>query len=209
MGGGSHGHSHCSGRTDPDRFRKLGLPGRGVSNDFVRAELGLERLEARWAKLRMGYWHKLVVSKPERAVAKVVAWRRRRLPPEGYNNLQLGTGWLQTSKLMFEKYGLTRQWEAQDSGRVKERWRDLCYTAVEEAEDREARTRLKELVTMQRYEARLKDWGKTLQGYAAYAGERDRRGSRVVERYLDAWSEPVGPDSRCSAGANSYRCWPA
>ena len=45
----------------------LGLNGiKRVSNDFVRAELGMERLQSRWAKLRLGYWRRVQIASPDR-----------------------------------------------------------------------------------------------------------------------------------------------
>ena len=41
----------------------LGLQGQwGVSNVFVRAELGLSKMAARWKKLRLGSWRMLQVA---------------------------------------------------------------------------------------------------------------------------------------------------
>ena len=49
----------------------------GSPNVFVRAELGLERLTSRWRKLRLGYWRKLWVAHPSRALSYVATLRRR------------------------------------------------------------------------------------------------------------------------------------
>ena len=54
----------------------LGLQGQwGVPNVLVRAELGLEKLSSRWEKLRLGYWRRIQVAEPSRALA--VARARR------------------------------------------------------------------------------------------------------------------------------------
>ena len=55
----------------------LGLQGqRGVSNDFVRSEMGLEMLASRWEKLRLGYWRRIQVALPSRALSIVARMRR-------------------------------------------------------------------------------------------------------------------------------------
>lgn len=169
----------------------LGLPDRGVSDDFVRAELGLERLSARWDKLRLGYWHKLCTAGGNRALSKVVAWRRQHIPPATAQ--PQGSGWMQTSWKMLEKYGLIDEWRRPDSGTIKRRWKHLCYSAVDSAEELAARKRMQSHgMSMVRYEGRLKEWGETPARYAAYAGEVERRGSCVMERYLDAWDDAQG-----------------
>ena len=167
----------------------LGLPARGVSDDFVRAELGIERLTARWDKLRLGYWHKLQTAKPDRAVAKVMKWRKRTLAQAGGDSM----GWLQTSQAVFEKYGLTDEWNDPHSGTHKEDWKRKCYAAVDARETTEARARLESMgPSLQLYGSKLKSWNPTPAPYAAYVGEVGRHGARVVERYLDGWSGPLG-----------------
>ena len=164
----------------------LGLPARGVSDDFIRAELGIERLAARWDKLRLGYWHKLQTAKPDRAVAKVLDWRRR-------GHSQASMGWLHTSQAMFEKYELTTEWNDPQSGKNKEEWKRKCHAAVDTKETMDARARLARMnPDLQLYESKLKCWDPTPAPYAAYEGEVGRLGGRVVERYLDDWPESLG-----------------
>ena len=58
----------------------LGLQGQwGVPNVLVRAELGLEKLESRWEKLRLGYWRRIQVAQPSRALVAVARARRWQL----------------------------------------------------------------------------------------------------------------------------------
>jgi hypothetical protein len=167
----------------------LGLPARGVSDDFIRAELGIEKLTARWDKLRLGYWHKLQTAKPDRAVAKVLEWRRRRLSRPGGASM----GWLQTSQAVFEKYGMATELNDPQSGKNKEEWKRKCYAAVDKKETKEARERLAQMnPDLQLYGSKLKCWDPTPRPYAAYEGEVGRLGGRVVERYLDGWSESLG-----------------
>ena len=55
----------------------LGLDGtHGVSNDFLRAEMGMERIQARWTKLRLGYFRRLHVAKADRTIVDVLRLRK-------------------------------------------------------------------------------------------------------------------------------------
>ena len=50
----------------------LGLVGcQSISNDAIRAEMGMEKLSSRWEKLRLGYWRRLNVASGERTLVAV------------------------------------------------------------------------------------------------------------------------------------------
>ena len=54
----------------------LGLIGcQSIPDDFIRAELGLEKLEARWQKLRLGYWRRLQMTSSGTTLHSLVALR--------------------------------------------------------------------------------------------------------------------------------------
>ena len=38
--------------------------GSGVADEVLRAEVGCERLEDRWSKLRLGYWRRIFTAPP-------------------------------------------------------------------------------------------------------------------------------------------------
>jgi hypothetical protein len=55
----------------------LGLVGcQSIPNDFLRAELGMEKLTSRWEKLRLGYWRRLHVVDPNTTLHAIVSLRR-------------------------------------------------------------------------------------------------------------------------------------
>jgi hypothetical protein len=47
----------------------------GVSNDFVRSEMGMETIASRGEKLRLGYWRKIQVAEQDRALVVVAGLR--------------------------------------------------------------------------------------------------------------------------------------
>jgi hypothetical protein len=47
----------------------------GVSNEVVRAEVGAERIQDRWAKLQLGYWRRLFKAPRTRLLRKVADFR--------------------------------------------------------------------------------------------------------------------------------------
>jgi hypothetical protein len=81
----------------------LGLQGqRGVPNVLIRAELGLEKLESRWEKLRLGYWRRLQVAQQNRALAVVGRARRWQLMWGGAGMGSLG--WMKgTHQLLIDR----------------------------------------------------------------------------------------------------------
>ena len=55
----------------------LGIKGEmWVPAEFVRAELGMESLEARRQKLRLGFWRRLQTAQPQRALSQVANLHR-------------------------------------------------------------------------------------------------------------------------------------
>ena len=85
----------------------LGLTNKiGIANRVVRAELGLETLEARWQKLRLGYWRRIQVASQGRALKVVVALRRDQvLRGEGQGS------WMQGSRQMLHQMNLAEYWD--------------------------------------------------------------------------------------------------
>ena len=83
--------------------------GSGVANEVVRAELGCERLQDRWTKLKLGYWRRLF-SAPQSRLLRVVAeyrWRERvHSGGEGYGS----SGWMPTAEAALKRVGLRQHW---------------------------------------------------------------------------------------------------
>ena len=115
----------------------LGLQGqRAVSNDFVRAELGLEMLASRWEKLRLGYWRRLQVAKPDRALSKVANMRRWQVR---WGMGKIGElSWMQGTRSLIRNRGLTHHWSdpKKSVATSKALWKKIVYKHVEEYYER-------------------------------------------------------------------------
>ena len=171
----------------------LGLVGcQSISNDVLRAEMGMEKLSSRWEKLRLGYWRRLQVAPDNRTLACVAALRRQHLI---WNRKGAASGWMGSTKSLLEKRGLLSHWADPGlSGRMsKGQWKDAVYRAVEDGEAKELRQRLDNMRgdAAARY-VRIKSWNPVEQEFAAFAGEVGRRGALVPEVYLDDRAESVG-----------------
>jgi len=171
----------------------LGLVGcQSVSNDALRAELGLEKLTSRWEKLRLGYWRRLHVASADRTLSVVAALRRAHL---NWDRKGAEDGWMGETRTLLKKLDLDRHWD--DPGLcaaiTKDEWKDVVYEAVESHEG----DVLAQRFTMMRGEAaaryaRIKKWTKVTAEFAVFSGEVGRRGGLVSEPYLDDRTESVG-----------------
>ena len=164
----------------------LGLQGiKRVSNDFLRSELGMERLQARWAKLRLGYWRRIQVASPDRLLPHLAGIRRDQLAAGGRFSQK---SWMAGTKAMLEKYNLERYWTNPSlvQGKGWKEWKMIVEEGVEDREDVERRDRSLASVsaTSERYN-QIKHWGRVSEDAAVFSGEVGRRGARVIERYLD------------------------
>jgi hypothetical protein len=159
--------------------------GSGVADDALRAEAGCERLEDRWAKLKMGYWRHLFSAKPDRLLRVVAAFRHQELVRSG--GLGFGSrGWMATAKAALAGAGLTGYWDdprkaARESPHT---WRERAYHAVEANSDTNRAARMEGMPSARVYK-RIKEWGINTKEYSFSAGEEGRLGSLVPERYLD------------------------
>ena len=163
----------------------LGLTGvYGVPNVLVRAELGLEKLESRREKLRLGFWRRIRMARRDRAFYKVAEWRRRQVVAgEG----QLGTrSWMRKTWELMSRRGLGREWaEPQMCQRVsKEAWKKRVYVVVEECFEGRREEELAMMESIGRYE-RTKSWERVDEESAVYSGEVGMLGAQVCEEYLD------------------------
>ena len=181
----------------------LGLVGcQSIPNDFLRAELGMEKLTSRWEKLRLGYWRRLHVVDPNTTLHAIVSLRRWQVDwaPSAFNN-----GWMGRTKTMLDTAGLPENWRDPSlcCAKTKTLWKSLVYESVEERETASMITRLSNMTSVHasRY-IRCKHWGKVGENFAGSDGEIGRRGALVPEPYLNDRDEPVGRRLKlmCRAG---------
>ena len=171
----------------------LGLIGcQSISNDALRAEMGMEKLSSRWTKLRLGYWRRLQVADDERTLVAVASLRRKHLTWE-YKNAH--DGWMGNTRDLLVKHGLYSYWLNPNlcADQCKNQWKDVVYEAVEGVEDEAVRGRFTAMsgAAAATY-ARIKNWDKVTVQCAVMSGEVGRRGGQVIEPYLDGRAEPVG-----------------
>jgi len=181
----------------------LGLSGvHRVSNDFVRAELGMERMQSRWAKLRLGYWRRIHKATPDRVLCRLAQLRKMHV---SWGGQFAANGWMTGTKQMLEMYGLEREWHIPVMCTLtsKEEWKTRVAEAVERHEDRlrKERAGLMTSVASARYQE-IKGWARVTEDAAKFTGEIGRMGALVHEAYLDDHRESVGRKLKmcCRAG---------
>jgi hypothetical protein len=157
--------------------------GMGVAVDFLRAEMGVERLVARWSKLKLGYWRRLAVANPKRALVAMVKLRRAQIAA---GNRRVGTrSILISSRTCLNNLGLQTFWinPAHCAKESKKKWQEIAYGAVEGDEDMKRASRMSSLSSLEDY-VMVKCWGIN-DGHSEFTGEIGRLGYRVPECYLD------------------------
>lgn len=169
----------------------LGLRGkRAIASDVVRAEMGLEKIESRCQKLRLGYWRRVQVAGRERTLRLVASMRRAHVLRGG----KLGRGsWMQGTRALLQEMDLAGHWFSPSTTRVlsKDEWKKAVYRQVEEWQEVARRARMRGLQSMERYFP-LKCWAEVRVERAQYKGEIGRKGALVMERYLDDTAETAG-----------------
>jgi hypothetical protein len=159
--------------------------GMGVSNDFLRAEHGVERLSARRAKLKAGFWRRLHTVAPDRVLRSVMSLRYRQV---NAGNAILGSRTLLRSfRASLVNRGLGQYWDDPDSTVLDysaESWKQFSYNTIDETEDNARALRMADSRSLDIY-TRTKFWGVNDHEHSVYSGERDRLGFRVPEPYLD------------------------
>jgi hypothetical protein len=171
----------------------LGLVGlQSISNDSLRAEMGMEKLTSRWAKLRLGYWRRIQVAASDRSLVAIASLRRKHVV-WGLN--RAGESWMSGTRELLQSHGLREHWDdpAACAGMTKEQWKDVVYEAVEGRADIALATSFAGMrgVASERY-ARMKHWDKVPMQLAVMQGEVGKRGAQVIEPYLDNRTEPTG-----------------
>jgi hypothetical protein len=182
----------------------LGLQGcQSIPDDFLRAELGLEKLTSRWHKLRLGYWRRLhMTATPGTTLNSLVSLRRWQVDwaPAAFDN-----GWMGKSKSLLHEGGLSKDWYNPSlcCASSKQAWKTTVYDSVEKRETKAMITRLTNMSSdhAARF-ARSKCWSKVNIDFACFSGEVGRRGALVTESYLDDREEPIGTRLKlmCRAG---------
>jgi hypothetical protein len=159
--------------------------GSGVADDALRAEAGCERLEDRWAKLKMGYWRRLFIARPDRLLRVVAAFRHQEHVRSGGSGFG-SKGWMPTAKAALSKAGLMDYWdEPRKAARESlSRWKERVYHAVEAVSEADRSARMRRMSSVRMYN-RIKDWGTNDWAYSFSVGEEGRPGRLVPERYLD------------------------
>ena len=180
----------------------LGLQGQwAISNAFVRAEMGLEKLSSRWEKLRLGYWRRLNTAEGTRALAAVA---RTRMWQVKWGGAGVGArSWMRGTRDLLQTRGLTDHWTvpSECAAMTKAEWKKVVYNAVEGSHEAAREQECETMVSMERY-IHVKDWSRTSKDRAEYSGEIGRLGALVVERYLDDVKDRFGSRLKlmCRAG---------
>jgi hypothetical protein len=122
----------------------LRFAGKGVSDDMIRAEVGAELLEARWAKLRLGYWRRLQEAPSTRLLKAVCMFRVREI-----KNLNGQTGFgsrsgLRATEQLLTEVGLARYWSTPSAATYgqKKDWKALVYENVDDMYDNRRASRM-------------------------------------------------------------------
>ena len=178
----------------------LGIGKRTVPNDFIRSEMGLETLHSRWEKLRLGYWRRIQVADPNRALHRVAALRRRHVIAGG----DLGSNsWMKGTRDMLQKRNLARHWynPTACANTPKLSWKEQVYYNVDGYHDKMRDKRMRNMTSMRNY-LKVKQWEEMSSEKAEFAGEVSKLGSLVCERYLDDTHEQIACKLKLMCRAN-------
>ena len=181
----------------------LGVNGcQSIPDDFIRAELGMEKLTSRWEKLRLGYWRRLHLAAPKTTLHAFVALRKWQVDwaPPAFNN-----GWMGKTRTLLQKGGFAKDWMDPKlcCNMSKQAWKQAVYDSIEDRETSDMIARLANMTSAHAARfVRSKYWGKVGKTFACFAGEVGRRGALVPEPYLDDRNEPIGRRLKlmCRAG---------
>jgi hypothetical protein len=142
-----------------------------IPNDCIRAELGLEKLTARWRKIRLGYWRRLHVTNPHTTLHSLVSLRRWKVE---WTSPIFNNGWMGKTKKMMQQVGLSHEWyDPNACCRVeKKAWKTAIYELVEESETAATISRLSNMSSHHAARfLRSKNWGQAVAEFACFTGE--------------------------------------
>lgn len=160
----------------------------GIGNDVIRAELGLEKLEARWQKLRLGYWRRIQNADRRRLLRTVSEVRRGQVLANAGQR-----SWMWGSRRLLQEMQLSRYWYDPDEvvRHSKLAWKRIVYRQVEQEQEHERRRRMEGSLSMETY-LKVKNWNRMDSQRAQFEGEIGKLGALVCERYLDGVEEKTG-----------------
>jgi hypothetical protein len=170
--------------------------GGGSTDDSIRAEVGAEKLEHRWAKLKLGYWKRVFApdaNTPSDRLLHVVA-KLRKDEYETSGGKGLGKlSWVGSARSCLENYDLLEHWHIlpQDPHFSRNSWKDLVYAKVNNKANLD-RTRRGPGYGSNIVHSQVKFWGVNPKHYSVYAGEINRIGQYVPEKYLDDVTDKKG-----------------
>lgn len=159
--------------------------GSGVSDHVLRAELGCETLESRWAKLRLGYWRRVQDAPVTRLLKAVASFRYTEINTP--NNGGLGArSSLRPTHDALVRFGLASYWQnpALCLELRPDKWKRLVYDRVN-AEYDNKRADTMSLMSSAAVYNQVKSWGVNEVEYSKFSGEVGRLGFLTPERYLD------------------------
>ena len=159
--------------------------GSGVSDHVLRAELGCEMLESRWAKLRLGYWRRIQAAPDTRLLKTVASFRYTEITTS--NNGSLGTrSSLRPTREALDRFGLAPYWQnpALCLELRPDKWKELVYSRVNEVYDNKRAGDMSVMSSTKVYNE-VKFWGVNEVEYSKFSGEVGRLGFLTPERYLD------------------------
>ena len=156
--------------------------GSGVTDGALRAEVGCERLQDRWTKLRLGYWRRVFKAPRGRLLRDLAEFRRQEwITSDGHG--WGSRGWMATAKASLDRHGLGNYWTNPQAA-VSKSWKKKIYAAVNTASDAYRSASLATKPSADMYN-NVKDWGRNPKEYSFSTGEVNKLGQHVPERYLD------------------------
>jgi hypothetical protein len=164
--------------------------GSGVADGALRAEVGCERLQDRWSKLRLGYWRRIFKAPRGRLLRDLAEFRRQEwITSDGR---RWGSrGWMSTAKTSLDLHDLGSYWTNPDAAVKSSSWKKKVYSAVNKASDAYRSANLATKPSACLY-IKVKDWGRNPEDYSFSTGEVNKLGQHVPERYLDDRSNLKG-----------------
>lgn len=157
--------------------------------DALRAELGIEPLTARWTKLRLLYWYRIINLPPQRFLRSYAMATIALVD----NDPEANGGWFHTTRRILTELQMEEYWRDPPSCTTQsyKEWKACCYQAVETRHENLRQERLLIRPRLQYYSC-IKEWGPTPLRYIFTNGEIGRQGALTPERYLDTRTEPIG-----------------
>jgi hypothetical protein len=156
--------------------------GSGVADEALRAEVGCEKLQDRWTKLRLGYWRRVFKAPRGRLLRDLAEFRRQEWIAAGGKGWG-SRGWMATAKTSLDLHGLGSYWTNPNTA-VTKSWKKKIYAAVDAASDAVRSASLATKSSADMYN-NVKDWGANPKDYSFSVGEVNKLGQHTPERYLD------------------------